>query len=55
MQRDKLSLDISWLRDDSLEDAASLPSPDVIAAEIVADLRAALAQFEAIERDTSRR
>jgi len=55
MQRDKLSLDISWLRDDSLEDAASLPSPDVIAAEIVADLRAALAQFEAIERDISRR
>jgi type I restriction enzyme M protein len=48
LQRDKLSLDITWLRDESLEDSASLPEPDVIAAEIAEDLRSALEQFEAI-------
>jgi len=31
-----------------LEDAANLPEPDVIAAEIVEDLQAALEQFEEI-------
>src|SRR3712207_6396460 len=48
LQRDKVSLDIFWLRDESLEDSASLADPDVIAAEIVEDLRAALEEFEAI-------
>jgi len=42
--RDKASLDIFWLRDESLEDAENLPPPQVIAAEIVEDLEAALAQ-----------
>ena len=41
-----MNLDIFWLRDESLEDSANLPAPAVIAAEIVEDLRAALAQFE---------
>jgi type I restriction enzyme M protein len=45
MARDKASLDIFWLRDESLEDTDNLPAPDVIAAEIVEDLEAALAQF----------
>jgi hypothetical protein len=35
----------------SLEDAAGLDDPDVIAAEIVEDLRAALAEFELIQED----
>lgn len=48
LQRDKLSLDITWLRDESLEDSANLPDPDVIAADIAEDLRSALEQFEAI-------
>lgn len=43
--RDKASLDIFWLRDESLEDTDDLPSPAVIAAEIVEDLEAALAEF----------
>ena len=43
--RDKANLDITWLRDESLDDAASLPSPAVLAAEIVEELEAALAQF----------
>ena len=46
--RDKVNLDISWLRDDSLEDLDSLPAPEVIAHEIVEDLIAALAEFEAV-------
>jgi type I restriction enzyme M protein len=48
IQRDKVSLDIVWLRDESLEDVENLPAPDVIAREIVEDLEAALAEFAAI-------
>lgn len=48
MARDKASLDIFWLRDESLEDTGNLPAPEVIAAEIVEDLQAALEQFAAI-------
>jgi type I restriction enzyme M protein len=43
--RDKASLDIFWLRDESLEDTDNLPLPGIIAAEIVDDLEAALAEF----------
>jgi type I restriction enzyme M protein len=46
--RDKVNLDITWLRDESLEEADDLPAPDVIAREIVEDLTAALAEFEAV-------
>jgi type I restriction enzyme M protein len=53
LQRDKVSLDIFWLKDDSLEDSANLEDPDVIAAEIVEDLRAALEEFELILGDLS--
>ena len=41
--RDKLNLDIFWLKDENLEDSANLPDPNVISAEIVEDLQAALA------------
>ncbi len=46
--RDKANLDITWLRDESLEDVDNLPAPEVIAREIVEDLTAALAEFEAV-------
>ena len=49
--RDKASLDIFWLKDDSLEDSDSLPTPGVLAAEIVEDLQAALEQFRLIAED----
>ena len=39
---------ICWLRDQSLEDTENLPHPDVLAAEIVGNLEAALMQFEGI-------
>ena len=51
MRRDKASLDIFWLRDESLEDSDNLPAPEVIAAEIVEDLQAALDQFAQIAAD----
>src|SRR5436190_10571603 len=43
-----------WLKDASLEDSANLPDPDIIAAEIVEDLQAALAQFAEIAADLKR-
>ena len=36
MKRDKVNLDIFWLKDDSLEESANLPAPEVIAEEIAA-------------------
>ncbi len=51
LARDKASLDIFWLRDDTLADSDNLPPPDVIAQEIVADLEAALEQFRLIAGD----
>jgi type I restriction enzyme M protein len=49
--RDKASLDIFWLRDDSLTDSDNLPPPEVIAQEIVDDLETALEQFRLIAGD----
>jgi type I restriction enzyme M protein len=37
-KRDKVNLDIFWLKDEALEESANLPDPDIIAAEIVEDL-----------------
>jgi type I restriction enzyme M protein len=51
MARDKASLDIFWLKDDSLEDSANLPEPGILATEIVEDLEAALEQFKLIAGD----
>ena len=50
MARDKVNLDIFWLRDESLEDSANLPDPDVLAREIMEELEAALEQFEGIAK-----
>jgi type I restriction enzyme M protein len=47
-KRDKASLDIFWLRDQTLEDSDDLPKPDVLANEIADDLEAALEQFTVI-------
>jgi type I restriction enzyme M protein len=51
IERDKASLDIFWLRDEALEESANLPAPDIIAAEIIEDLRAALEQFEELQTE----
>ncbi len=48
IKRDKVNLDIFWLKDTSLEDSAALPAPDILAQEIADDLQTALDQFTAI-------
>ncbi len=47
--RDKTNLDIFWMKDDSLEDTDNLPTPAVLAAEIVEQLEAALEEFRSVE------
>jgi hypothetical protein len=42
VNRDQASLDIFWLRDESLEDSDNLPDPDVLAQEIVVPRLASL-------------
>lgn len=49
MKREKVSLDIFWLRDESLEDSENLPAPEIIAEEIVENLESALEQFGEIQ------
>jgi type I restriction enzyme M protein len=48
LKRDKLSLDLFWIKDRSLTDTDALPEPEIIAAEIADDLEAALEQFTKI-------
>src|SRR2546426_431048 len=52
--RDKASLDIFWLKDESLEASDNLPNPDIIAQEIVDDIESALEQFRLIANDLGR-
>lgn len=46
--RDKTSLDIFWLRDDSLADLDNLPDPDVLATDIIENIEAGLESFKQI-------
>ncbi len=48
IKRDKVNLDLFWLKDKSLEDSDDLPDPDVLADEIADDLQTALDQFRSI-------
>ncbi|MCK6562374.1 SAM-dependent DNA methyltransferase [candidate division KSB1 bacterium] len=49
--RDKVSLDIFWLKDESLEDSENLPDPEVLAREIAENLEAAMEQFSTIHQE----
>lgn len=51
MGRDKVSLDIFWLKDESIEDSENLPAPEVLAQDIAENLGAALEQFSGIYED----
>ncbi len=51
LKRDKTNLDISWIKDESLEDVDNLPDPDVIANELVEELQVALEQLQEIAGD----
>jgi type I restriction enzyme M protein len=55
LARDKCSLDILWLQDDSLEDSANLPEPHILAEEIADELRSALEQIESVLSDLRER
>ncbi|HAZ63542.1 MAG TPA: DNA methyltransferase [Armatimonadetes bacterium] len=48
LKRDKLNLDLFWLKDDSLAESENLPAPDILAREIADDLEAALEQFNQV-------
>ena len=51
IEREHVNLDIFWQKEDSLEDAADLPTPDVLVAEITENLKSALAQFQNIQAE----
>ncbi len=51
VKRDKVNLDIFWLKDDALEESANLPAPEIIAQEISDDLETALENFATIAED----
>ena len=48
LERDKTSLDIFWIKDDSLADLENLPDPDVLAEEIIENLEAGLEAFRVL-------
>jgi type I restriction enzyme M protein len=48
IKRDKVNLDIFWLKDEGHIDPDSLPSPDEIAEEIVENLELALEKFRKV-------
>ena len=49
LARDKTSLDIFWIKDKSLADLDSLPSPDVLADENIENLQSALESFQELK------
>ncbi|MCY4567632.1 MAG: SAM-dependent DNA methyltransferase, partial [Candidatus Poribacteria bacterium] len=51
IEREHVNLDIFWLKEDSLEDAEDLPTPDILVAEITENLEDALAQFQSIQTE----
>ena len=46
--RDKTSLDLFWLKDDSLTDLENLPEPEILAEEIIDNIESGLAAFRAV-------
>jgi len=52
--RDKASLDIFWIKDDSLDNLDDLPPPDVLQQEIIDHLEAALAAFRDVAAGLAR-
>lgn len=50
-KRDKMNLDIFWLKDESLEDLENLPSPEELSKEICKNLKAALKEMSQLEEE----
>lgn len=53
LERDKSSLDIFWIKDKSLADLDNLPSPDVLADDIIENLQSALESFQELKQQIS--
>lgn len=53
ISRDKCSLDICWLKDNSLTDLENLPEPQIIAAQIADGLRAVMERFNKVVEQLS--
>ncbi len=51
MKRDKTSLNIFWLKDESIEDSENLPEPGILTREIMENLETALEQFGSISEE----
>lgn len=49
LKRDKTNLDIFWVKDKSLADLDNLPSPEVLAADILENLQSALDSFTELQ------
>lgn len=49
LERDKTSLDIFWIKDKALADLDNLPSPDVLADDIIENLQSALESFQELK------
>ncbi|MGJ5050038.1 N-6 DNA methylase [Bradyrhizobium oligotrophicum] len=50
LARDKVNLDIFWLKDNTLDDPDLLPPPDEVAAEVVESLQTALDRFRSVAK-----
>lgn len=50
LERDKTSLDISWIKDKSLTDLDNLPDPDDLAIEILENLESGVAAFRSLHQ-----
>ncbi len=53
IERDKASLDVFWLKDNSLTDLDNLPPPDELAAQIVEEMEAGLESFRSVLAEVS--
>jgi len=51
ISRDKTSLDIFWLKDQSLTDLDNLPDPDILANEIIENIESGLESFRSIAKE----
>ena len=49
--RDKTSLDIFWIKDESLTDLENLPDPDILASEIIDNIESALASLKELSNE----
>ena len=49
IKRDKTNLDITWLKDESLQELENLPEPEVLLKGIIGNLKSSLSAFEELE------